>query len=63
MPGKVLKVFVAPGESVREGQALVLLEALKMEIEVNAPNDGTVAEVPVSAGQQVSPGDVLVALG
>ena len=63
MPGKVLKVFVSAGESVSEGQALVLLEALKMEIEVNAPKDGTVAEVPVSAGQQVSPGDVLVALG
>jgi pyruvate carboxylase subunit B len=62
MPGKVLKVFVAPGQTVIDGQALVLLEALKMEIEVNAPKAGTVADVQVSAGQTVNPGDVLVTL-
>jgi pyruvate carboxylase subunit B len=63
MPGKVLKVFVTPGESVTEGQALVLLEALKMEIEVSAPKAGTVTDVQASAGQTVNPGDVLVTLG
>ena len=42
---------------------MVLLEALKMEIEVNAPHAGTVSDVQASAGQTVNPGDVLVTLG
>jgi propionyl-CoA carboxylase alpha chain len=56
----VLRVLVSPGDVVSEGQALLVLEALKMEIEVNAPSGGTVAEVLVDAGQQVAAGAVLV---
>jgi propionyl-CoA carboxylase alpha chain len=62
MPGRVLAVRCAAGESVTKGQVLIVLEAMKMEHEVTAPQDGTVREVAVEAGQQVNAGDVLVVL-
>ena len=61
MPGTILKVNVAPGNSVKKGDSLLVLEAMKMENEIVAPCDGTVASVLVSQGASVSTGDVLVA--
>jgi len=62
MPGKVLAVNVKPGDAVTKGQALVVLEAMKMEHALAAPRDGAIGEVSVEAGTQVAEGDVLVAL-
>ena len=62
MPGKILAVRVAPGQTVKKGDALVILEAMKMEHEVTAPHDGVVRDVLVEPGQQVDAGAVLVAL-
>ena len=53
MPGKVIAVDVAEGETVTKGQRLLVLEAMKMEHALTAPFDGTVAELGVSEGQQV----------
>ena len=47
MPGKVLAVNIKPGDSVTKGQALVVLEAMKMEHALTAPRDGVIAEVSV----------------
>jgi len=62
MPGKILAVRVAPGQAVKKGDVLVILEAMKMEHEVVAPADGAVREVRVEIGDQVDAGDVLVAM-
>jgi pyruvate carboxylase subunit B len=62
LSGKVLSIAVQQGQSVTKGQRLLLLEALKMEIEITAPRAGTVASVAVSAGNKVSAGDTLVAI-
>jgi propionyl-CoA carboxylase alpha chain len=62
MPGRVLAVRTAPGERVTKGQVLVVLEAMKMEHEVRAPQDGVVQEIPVEPGQQVDAGALLVVL-
>jgi acetyl-CoA/propionyl-CoA carboxylase biotin carboxyl carrier protein len=59
MPGAVVKVHVAGGQSVDAGDALVTLEAMKMEHVVVAPATGLIAEVAVKAGQQVARGEVL----
>jgi acetyl/propionyl-CoA carboxylase alpha subunit len=60
MPGKVLSVTAKAGQSVTKGEALIVLEAMKMEHSLNAPKDGVIANVSVSTGDQVSDGDVLV---
>ncbi|WP_291844371.1 acetyl/propionyl/methylcrotonyl-CoA carboxylase subunit alpha [Maricaulis sp.] len=62
MPGKVLAVNVTAGDSVKKGQALVVLEAMKMEHALAAPRDGVIGELTVETGGQVAEGDVLVAL-
>ena len=62
MPGNILKVVVTPGQTVKEGELLVVLEAMKMENEIMAPKDGTVAQVVVSKGASVNTGDALVVL-
>jgi biotin carboxyl carrier protein len=62
LAGKVLSVKVKAGQRVSEGDVLLMLEALKMEIEISAPSDGVVAEVAVRDGQKVAAGDVLVAI-
>jgi acetyl/propionyl-CoA carboxylase alpha subunit len=59
MPGTVVRVEVRPGDAVRAGQALVVLEAMKMEHQVRAPADGRLAELNVSVGQAVEQGTVL----
>ncbi len=60
MPGKVLIVNVAAGDRVREGQVLVVLEAMKMEHQITAPTDGHAAEVRVGVGDQIDNGELLV---
>ena len=62
MPGKVLAVHVALGQTVRRGQALAVMEAMKMEHTLHAPRDGVVAEVLHSAGEQVPEGAELLRL-
>jgi biotin carboxyl carrier protein len=60
MAGKVILVRVAEGDRVEEGQALVIIEAMKMENELRALAPATVREVRVAAGDVVNPGDVLL---
>jgi acetyl/propionyl-CoA carboxylase alpha subunit len=62
MPGKVLRVFVAAGDTVCAGQSLVVIEAMKMENELTAIGDGVVGAVAVEAGQSVEKGALLVAI-
>ena len=63
MPGTILKVNVSVGDTVKKGQVVLLLEAMKMENEITAPVDGKILSVNVSKGVQVSAGDTLVAIG
>ena len=60
MPGRLIAVHVAPGDSVSRGETLVVLEAMKMEHAIAAPADGIIAAVPFAAGDQVEEGAVLV---
>ena len=62
MPGTILAVNVKPGQAVKKGDVLIMLEALKMENEIMAPVDGTVGAVNVTKGQSVQSGDVLLTL-
>jgi propionyl-CoA carboxylase alpha chain len=59
MPGTVVRVAVAAGDPVQEGQPLLWLEAMKMQHTIVAPAAGMLAELPVSVGQQVDVGTVL----
>ena len=63
LPGSVVAIKVAAGDSVKKGQVLVVIEAMKMENEVMAPRDGVVAQVITSKGASVNSGDPLVTLG
>ncbi len=60
MPGKVTAVFAAAGDSVRAGQSLMILEAMKMEHTIKAPADGVIAALPFAVGDQVPESAVLV---
>ena len=59
IPGLISRVLVAPGETVVAGQALVVLEAMKMENEIRAPFDGVVSSVSATVGETVLRGQVL----
>ena len=63
MPGTILKVNVQNGQAVKEGDVLVVLEAMKMENEILAPKAGTVTQVLVSKGSTVDTGAGLVVIG
>lgn len=63
MPGNILKVAVSVGQAVKEGDLLVVLEAMKMENEIYAPCAGTVTAVPVSKGSTVDTGAALAVIG
>ena len=60
MPGTVLKVNVNPGDTFKKGQCLLILEAMKMENEIGAPEDGTVTSVMTGEGRTVAAKDVLI---
>lgn len=60
MPGRVVRVLVAQGDTVRKGAGLLILEAMKMENEITAPADGTVDQLFVEPGQTVEAGAELV---
>lgn len=59
-PSVVISVPVAPGDTVKKGQAVVVLSAMKMETTLTAPFDGTVTRVNVTEGESVSQGQILV---
>ena len=61
-PAKVFKVEASAGQAVKAGDPIVILEAMKMEIPVVAPEDGTVAGINVSVGDAVESGDVLATM-
>lgn len=63
MPGKILSVSVSAGQAVKKGDLLLVLEAMKMQNEIYAPQDATVSEVRVSANQTVATGEDMVVLG
>ncbi len=62
MPGTVVNVVVTTGQSVKAGDDLVFIEAMKMETPVKAPQDGTVVTIEVSKGEAVDSGKVLITL-
>ena len=63
MPGVIVSVGVEPGQSVSEGDALCVLEAIKLQQAIRAPASGTVQAVHVASGQSVTAGQALVDLG
>lgn len=62
MPGKILSIKANVGAAVKKGEVILILEAMKMENEVVAPEDGTVASINVAAGDSVEAGDTLATL-
>ena len=62
MPGTILRIAAGVGERVKRGQAVVVLEAMKMENEIVSPVDGTVASVNVAQGANVNAGDLLASI-
>ena len=63
MPGAVFDILKGPGDSVEEGETVLVLEAMKMEMAIAAPAAGVVSEILVSKGDQVTSGQVLATLG
>ena len=63
MPGKILSVNVKKGDAIKRGDVVCVLEAMKMQNEIMANQDGTISEVRATAGQTVSTGDVLIVVG
>jgi biotin carboxyl carrier protein len=60
MPGKILRVQIKAGDTVKKGQAIIVMEAMKMENEIKSPQDGTIKEIKISEGQNVETGAELV---
>jgi 3-methylcrotonyl-CoA carboxylase alpha subunit len=60
MPGRIVRVFVQTGETVRKGSPLVILEAMKMENEVQSPRDGIIGQIRVKAGETVEGGAEMI---
>ena len=60
MPGMVVTVAIQPGDSVKKGQKLLTVEAMKMETTISAERDGKIADVLVKPGSQVSTGDLML---
>jgi acetyl-CoA/propionyl-CoA carboxylase biotin carboxyl carrier protein len=62
MQGTIVKVLVEVGQEVTEGEAVVVLEAMKMENNINADKAGSVVEVKVSPGDTVGAGDIVIVI-
>lgn len=62
MPGSVLRILVRPGDAVVKGAPLLILEAMKMEHQIVAPRDGTIASLNCAEGELVQPGVELVTM-
>ena len=58
--GKIMDVFAEEGIKVKEGQVLIVLEAMKMEIQIKSPTSGTIKKIRTSKGQSVKTGEILV---
>lgn len=63
MPGKVIRLLVHVGDHVEAGEGVLVLEAMKMEMQITAPASGTITDIAVAAGDQVAAGDVLAHVG
>ena len=62
VPGKVVKIVASVGQSVKAGDSVVIVESMKMEIPVVAPQDGTIASIDVAEGAAVENGDTLATM-
>ena len=62
MPGKILAIKTENGKAVKKGEAIIVLEAMKMENEIVAPQDGTIASINTSVGASVEAGEVLATM-
>ena len=62
MPGKILAIKANAGQAVKKGEVVMILEAMKMENEITAPEDGTIASINVAVGDSVESGDTLATL-
>lgn len=60
IPGKVVEMLVKVGDKIKVGQALLIVEAMKMDNELHAPKDGVIKEIYVSAGDNVMPDEALI---
>ncbi|WFD11645.1 acetyl-CoA carboxylase biotin carboxyl carrier protein subunit [Tepidibacter hydrothermalis] len=63
MPGKIVSLQVKEGETVKKGQVVCTLEAMKMENEIVSPKDGEVSSISIAQGQNVSAEDILLFIG
>jgi biotin carboxyl carrier protein len=63
LPGVILEIFVREGDTVKIGQKLLMLEAMKMENNINADKEGRVAAIKVGKGDNVMEGDILIVIG
>ena len=63
MPGKILAIKANAGQTVKKGDVIIVLEAMKMENDIVAPEDGTIASISCAVGEQVEAGAILASLG
>ena len=62
MPGNILDIRVKEGDMIKKGQVVMILEAMKMENEIMAPQDGNIASINISVGAVVNSGDLLFSI-
>ena len=62
MPGKVVRILVEQGAEVKQGEGVIVVEAMKMQNEMKAPKDGIIKEIRVAEGATVNAGDILVVI-
>jgi len=60
MPGKIVKIFIKPGQEIKEGEPLLIMEAMKMENEMRASRDVTIDEILVAEGNTIESGAILI---